>query len=255
MIPSALRSVQSSSFTCHHATHATTLDLQIKHRKPDSSSQSGWLANIAGPRFTETDDFFDHRKSSLDSLEAQLKTLHSSLSAASKTRRSYSQSLSELSQALLTLSTCDLSKPIRNALDRLAGLHRQCHAWSEEQSKQELEGLTATVEAYSRLINSVRLTFTSRIKTWEKWQVSLNNLRKVQVNHDKAKRYSTNEHSTGLMYSLSELVEVGKLVLQGDCTCGFLAFLCRISDDYLFACCRLNEKHKMRATSLETCRS
>ncbi|KAG0148085.1 hypothetical protein CROQUDRAFT_721855 [Cronartium quercuum f. sp. fusiforme G11] len=184
-----------------------SFSLEIKHRKPDGSSQSGWLANIAGPRFHETDDFFDHRKASLDSLEAQLKTLHSSLSAASKDRRTFSQSLSELSQALLTLSTCDLSRPMRNALDRLAGLHRQCHIWSEEQSKQELEGITATVEAYSRLIGSVRLTFSSRIKSWEKWQASLSNLRKVQANHEKAKRYSNNEHSTGLRHSFTEVVE------------------------------------------------
>lgn len=184
------------------------ISLQIKHRKADSSNQSGWLSNIAGPRFSETDDFFDHRKASLDTLEAQLKTLHSSLSAASKARRSYAQSLSELSQALLTLSTCDLSKPIRNALDRLAGLHRQCYVWSEEQSKEELEGITATVEAYSRLMNSVRLTFSSRVKSWEKWQASLSNLRKVQMNHDKAKRYAANEQSTGLKHSLAELLEV-----------------------------------------------
>ncbi|EGG12384.1 uncharacterized protein MELLADRAFT_76484 [Melampsora larici-populina 98AG31] len=184
-----------------------SFSLEIKHRKADSSNQSGWLSNIAGPRFSETDDFFDHRKASLDTLEAQLKTLHSSLSAASKARRSYAQSLSELSQALLTLSTCDLSKPIRNALDRLAGLHRQCYVWSEEQSKQELEGITATVEAYSRLMNSVRLTFSSRVKSWEKWQASLSNLKKVQMNHDKAKRYAANEQSTGLKHSLAELLE------------------------------------------------
>ncbi|MBW0516578.1 hypothetical protein O181_056293 [Austropuccinia psidii MF-1] len=184
-----------------------SFSLEIKHRKHDSTHQPGWLANIAGPRFTETDDFFDNRKIALDSLESQLKALHSSLTAASKTRRAMSQSLSELSQALSTLSTCDLSKPIRNTLDKLATLHRQCHNWSEEQSKSELEGLTATIEAYSRLTNSVRLTFVGRIKSWEKWQFSLNHMRKVQLNHEKTKRSAANEHSTALMYSLAELEE------------------------------------------------
>ncbi|KAI8455121.1 Vps5 C terminal like-domain-containing protein [Phakopsora pachyrhizi] len=179
--------------------------LEVKHRRPDSFNQHGWLAQIAGPRFSETDEFFDQRKMALESLEGQLKGLQSSLSAASKARRVLSQSLSDLSQALLTLSTCDLSKPVRNALDRLAGLHRQFHTWSEEQSKDELEGLLATVEAYSRLINSVRLTFSGRVKSWEKWQLSLNNLRKVQMNHEKVKRSAVNEHSSGLVYSLAEL--------------------------------------------------
>lgn len=184
-----------------------SFSLEIKHRKHDSSHQPGWLANLAGPRFVETDEFFDSRKVSLDTLEGQLKALQSSLAAASKARKALSQSLSDLSTSLQALSTCDLSKPVRNTFDRLAGLHKQCHLWSEEQSKNELETLITTIESYGRLTNSVRLTFSGRIKSWEKFQFSLNHLRKIQANHDKIKRAASSDQSTALMYSLAELEE------------------------------------------------
>ncbi|EGG11851.1 uncharacterized protein MELLADRAFT_101587 [Melampsora larici-populina 98AG31] len=57
--------------------------------------------------------------------------------------------------ASLDTIEAQLENPIRNVLDRLAALHQQCYAWSKEQSKQELEGIKATVEACSRLMNSV----------------------------------------------------------------------------------------------------
>ncbi|PLW13392.1 hypothetical protein PCANC_24997, partial [Puccinia coronata f. sp. avenae] len=182
--------------------------LEIKHRKHDSSHQTGWLANIAGPRFVETDEFFENRKIGLDTLEGQLKVLQSSLAAASKARRAMAQSLSELAEALQVLSTSDLSKPVRNTIERLAGLHRQAHQWALDQATNELESLITTVEAYARLTNSVRLTFNGRVKSWDKLQSALNHLRKVQANHEKIKRScAPSDQSTALMYSLAELEE------------------------------------------------
>ncbi|KAA1086173.1 Vacuolar protein sorting-associated protein 5 [Puccinia graminis f. sp. tritici] len=182
--------------------------LEIKHRKHDSSPQTGWLANIAGPRFVETDEFFENRKVALDTLEGQLKVLQASLTAASKARRAMAQSLSELAEGLQVLSTSDLSKPVRNTIERLAGLHRQAHQWALDQATNELESLITTVEAYARLTNSVRLTFNGRVKSWDKLQYAINHLKKIQSNHEKIKRScSPNDQSTALMYSLAELEE------------------------------------------------
>ncbi|WAQ82393.1 hypothetical protein PtA15_2A710 [Puccinia triticina] len=182
--------------------------LEIKHRKHDSTHQTGWLANIAGPRFVETDEFFENRKIALDTLEGQLKVLQASLTAASKARRVMAQSLSELAEGLQVLSTSDLSKPVRNTIDRLAGLHRQAHQWALDQATNELESLITTVEAYARLTNSVRLTFGGRVKSWDKLQYAINHLKKIQANHEKIKRScSPNDQSTALMYSLAELEE------------------------------------------------
>jgi sorting nexin-1/2 len=138
-----------------------------------------------------------------------LKVLQSSLAAASKARRAMAQSLSELAEALQVLSTSDLSKPVRNTIERLAGLHRQAHQWALDQATNELESLITTVEAYARLTNSVRLTFNGRVKSWDKLQSALNHLRKVQANHEKIKRScAPSDQSTALMYSLAELEEV-----------------------------------------------
>jgi len=182
--------------------------LEIKHRRQDSSHQTGWLANIAGPRFVETDEFFENRKIELDTLEGQLKVLQGSLTAASKMRRAMAQSLSQLAKALQVLSTSDLSKPVRGTIEKLAGLHRQAHQWALDQATNELESLITTVESYARLTNSVRLTFNGRVKSWDKLQHALNHLKKIQANHEKIKRScAPNDQSTALMYSLAELEE------------------------------------------------
>ncbi|KNZ60137.1 hypothetical protein VP01_1606g8 [Puccinia sorghi] len=182
--------------------------LEIKHRRQDSSHQTGWLANIAGPRFVETDEFFENRKIELETLEGQLKVLQGSLTAASKMRRAMAQSLSQLAEALQVLSTSDLSKPVRGTIEKLAGLHRQAHQWALDQATNELESLITTVESYARLTNSVRLTFNGRVKSWDKLQHALNHLKKIQANHEKIKRScAPNDQSTALMYSLAELEE------------------------------------------------
>ncbi|KAI9628980.1 hypothetical protein KEM48_011230 [Puccinia striiformis f. sp. tritici PST-130] len=152
--------------------------LEIKHRKQDSSNQTGWLANIAGPRFVETDEFFETRKISLDTLEGQLKVLQSSLSSASKARRVMAESLRELGEGLLVLSTSDLSKPVRKIIERLSTLHQQAYQWALDQATSELESLITTVEAYARLTHSVRLTFNGRVKAWDKSVHASNHLKK-----------------------------------------------------------------------------
>ncbi|KAH9471372.1 hypothetical protein Pst134EA_005273 [Puccinia striiformis f. sp. tritici] len=182
--------------------------LEIKHRKQDSSNQTGWLANIAGPRFVETDEFFETRKISLDTLEGQLKVLQSSLSSASKARRVMAESLRELGEGLLVLSTSDLSKPVRKIIERLSTLHQQAYQWALDQATSELESLITTVEAYARLTHSVRLTFNGRVKAWDKSVHASNHLKKIHSNHEKIKRTcNPNDQSTALMYSLAELEE------------------------------------------------
>ncbi|KAA1095289.1 Vacuolar protein sorting-associated protein 5 [Puccinia graminis f. sp. tritici] len=110
------------------------------------------------------------------------------------------QSLLELAKGLQVLSTSDLLKPVRNTIQRLAGLHRQAHQWGLNQATNELEGLITTSEAHARL------TFNGRVKWWDKLQYSINHLMKIQSNHESIKRScSPNNQSIVLMYPLAEL--------------------------------------------------
>lgn len=64
---------------------------QIKHRKAEIAHEKGGLMaslghSITGPRFYETDEWFDKQKSYLDSLEIQLRGLVKSIDQVSKHR-------------------------------------------------------------------------------------------------------------------------------------------------------------------------
>lgn len=183
-----------------------SFSLEIKHRKPDPAQQQGWLSNLGGPRFMEFDDFYDNRRSSVDALEHQLRALHVSLHTAAKSRLTLARSLSELSASLIALSECDLSRPMRNALEKLAALHKQLNIWAEEEAREEEEGLGATVDAYARLCASVRATFGGRVRSWEKWKLSEQHLRKVQQGWEKVKRSSVGPGAGGV--TLADLSDV-----------------------------------------------
>ena len=65
--------------------------LQIKHRKAEIAHEKGGLMasigqSIAGPRFYETDEWFDKQKAYLDSLELQLRGLVKAIDVVAKHR-------------------------------------------------------------------------------------------------------------------------------------------------------------------------
>ena len=65
--------------------------MKIKHRKAEIAHEKGGLMaslgqSITGPRFYETDEWFDKQKGYLDSLETQLRGLVKSIDQVSKQR-------------------------------------------------------------------------------------------------------------------------------------------------------------------------
>jgi sorting nexin-1/2 len=108
--------------------------------------------------------YFDTRRQTLDSFETQLRLLLVSLANSAKLRHTLQTSLGELQAAFIALASCDLSGPLRSALEKAAGLQGKLRESSEAQStsEEEIGGLTSTAEGYARLCGSVkvRLCFT-----------------------------------------------------------------------------------------------
>lgn len=104
--------------------------------------------------------YFDTRRQILDTFETQLRFLLASLSAAAKVRHSLQESLNELQSAFLGLSQCDLSGPLRKALEDAANVQKRLWELSEEQSASEdqIGGLTSVAEVYARLCASARVS-------------------------------------------------------------------------------------------------
>ncbi|KAK0188967.1 hypothetical protein F5146DRAFT_1104361 [Armillaria mellea] len=136
--------------------------LDIKHRKAQSGGLMATIGqSLAGPRFSETDEWFDKQKGYLDSLESQLRGLAKAIEAVAKQRAEISVATGEFAQTVADLSSSDIGSQLAQSLAGLADVERKSQDSQVAQSEQDMITLMATVDEYARLINSVRMAFSS----------------------------------------------------------------------------------------------
>ena len=152
------------------------------------SANKGLLASWTGPRFVEQDDWFDSRRSFLDSLENQLKGLSKSIEAAGKQRLDMATSLGDFASSMNALADSDLGSAMCAALARLSDLANREKEANEEQAKAEVVHLLNLSDEYVRFIGSVRLAFASRIKCYEKWQAAEKEVGRLRSTREKARQ-------------------------------------------------------------------
>ncbi|KAJ3934591.1 MAG: Vps5 C terminal like-domain-containing protein [Lentinula lateritia] len=152
-----------------------TFALDIKHRKIDPGSpgpSSGIISSIGqtltGTRFYETDDYFDSKRTYLDSLEAQLHSLVKSIDLVSKHRMEMAQAVSEFGDHVkelaeggdfntgLNVSGSSQAQQLSQTLMGLAEVERKAQDLHVLQSEQDMITVLGTVDEYARLIGSVR---------------------------------------------------------------------------------------------------
>jgi len=185
--------------------------LEIKHRKAEiAHERGGFIASIgqsiAGPRFHETDEWFDKQKAYLDSLESQLRGLVKAIELVVKHRSELAASSGEFAQNVSDLSAADVGKQLSQSLAGLADVERKAQDLQSIQSEQDMTTLMATVDEYARLINSVRLAFSSRIRIFHSWKMSESDLYRTKQTHEK-NRVQGRIPPDRLGYSLSLVAE------------------------------------------------
>ncbi|KAG2128542.1 Vps5 C terminal like-domain-containing protein [Suillus clintonianus] len=167
-----------------------TFSLDIKHRKAEISHERGGLMasigqTLAGPRFHETDEWFDKQRAYLDGLESQLRGLVKSIEVVAKQRSELAAATGEFATAITDLSLSDIGKQLEQSLAAMADVQHKAEEVQTIQSQQDIMTLLATADEYSRLINSVRLAFNSRMRTYTAWQNADSDVRRVKQNHER----------------------------------------------------------------------
>ncbi|KAJ9095011.1 hypothetical protein QFC21_005804 [Naganishia friedmannii] len=191
-----------------------SFEYEVKHRKHETTQSQdggkGLLASIGGsiggPRFVEKDDWFEQKKSFLDSLEAQMKSLIKSAETASKHRLDLATTISDFSQTITALSESDLSMDLSQALQRFAGLIIREKEREEGQAKMDVVWLLSTADEYLRWIGSVRLAFAGRIKSYHAWQQAESDSRRLKAAHEKLRRAGKIAHER-LPLAIAEIHE------------------------------------------------
>ncbi|CAE6433418.1 unnamed protein product [Rhizoctonia solani] len=167
-----------------------TFALDVKHRKAEIAQEKsgGFLSAITGPKFYETDEWFDTKRSYIDALESQLRGLAKSVETVSKHQSEIAAATGEFAEALVVLSNSDLSKQLSQSLAALADVQKKVRKLEEEQSQDDIILLMGIVDEYIRLIGSIRLTFASRIRLHAAWQNANAEAKRVRTAHEKARR-------------------------------------------------------------------
>ncbi|EED79776.1 predicted protein, partial [Postia placenta Mad-698-R] len=204
-----------------------TFALDIKHRKAELAQEKGGLMatigqSLAGPRFYESDearlpnyryDWFDRQKTYLDSLEAQLRGLVKAIDLVAKHRAEMSTATGEFAQTVTDLSTSDVGSQLVGSFSGLADVEQKAQELQSTQSHEDVATLMATVDEYARLINSVRLAFSSRIRMYHTWQSADGHLRRVKQTHE-TNRATGRLPSDQLSRSLSVVADAERRALE-----------------------------------------
>ncbi|KAI0047793.1 Vps5-domain-containing protein [Auriscalpium vulgare] len=195
-----------------------TFSLDIKHRKAEMTQERGGLLasigqSFVGPRFVETDEWFDRQRIYLDTLESQLRGLVKAIDVVAKNRTELAVAMGEFAQLINDLATSDVGKGLAHTLASLADVERQVQEAEAAQAQDDLNTIMATADEYARLINSVRMAFSSRVRTYHNWQNADAEARRVRQTHDRNRaqgRIATDR----LGLSLSQVADADRRALD-----------------------------------------
>ncbi|KAL5536777.1 VPS5 [Sanghuangporus sanghuang] len=169
-----------------------TFALDIKHRKTEMAQDRGGILSsigqtLTGSKFLEVDDWFDKKKAYLDGLESQLKGLVKAIDSVSKQREELAIGTGEFSLSITELSESDLSKELCHSLSALGIAEKKAQNLQHTQAQEDTITLMTAVEEYSRIINSVRMAFASRVRCHSQWQNAESELRRVKQSYERAR--------------------------------------------------------------------
>lgn len=167
-----------------------TFSLDIKHRKAELANERGGLMasigqSITGPRFVEMDEWFDRQKAHLDILESQLRGLVKAIEIVSRQRNDLASAVGEFAQTVSDLAASDLGKSLSQSLGALAELERKAQETESAQARADQASLLSTADEYARLVNSVRMAFSSRVRVYHAWQNADAELRRIKQAHER----------------------------------------------------------------------
>ncbi|KAI9458113.1 Vps5-domain-containing protein [Russula earlei] len=195
-----------------------TFSLDIKHRKAELASERGGLMasigqSITGPRFVETDEWFDRQRAYLEVLESQLRGLVKAIEMVTRNRSELASAVGEFAQTVSDLAASDLGKSLSHSLEELAELERKAQQIESAQMRADQATLLSTADEYARLVNSVRMAFSSRVRVYHAWQHADAELRQLKNAHER-NRVQGKIVTDRLGQSYSQIGEAERRVLE-----------------------------------------
>ncbi|WWC88545.1 uncharacterized protein L201_003456 [Kwoniella dendrophila CBS 6074] len=205
--------LESDSFAYDSKIRKQEIIAIEKSQQPTNSS--GLFSNgigVGSNKFIEFDDWFESRNNFLNSLENQLKNLSKSIDLTSKSKLELSQTILIFSESLLILSESDLGLNLTKSLKELNNITQKENELYENQAKSDVINLLNLTDEYIRFIQSVKFTFSSRIKSHHQLKSAENHLNRLISQREKLR--STGQINEKVNQILAEINEAEKQVRE-----------------------------------------
>ncbi|GJJ74172.1 sorting nexin-1/2 [Entomortierella parvispora] len=195
-----------------------SLVAEIKEKRQDSSK--GFMTKVgetlsSATTFTkvhETDEWFESRKTQLDVLDSQLKSLLKAIEAIIKQRKDLGVASSEFGESIVSLAGTELNKPLANSLLVLGNLKIRIKELHDKQAHMDVLTLEHTVDEYIRTIGSIKIAFMARAKFNQTMVLAQNDLSKKKANFDKMNQPSRKTKPEKIQQLSQEITEAEQRV-------------------------------------------
>ncbi|KAF9155042.1 Vacuolar protein sorting-associated protein 5 [Actinomortierella ambigua] len=190
-----------------------SLVAEIKVKRADNSK--GFMTKVgetlsSATTFTkvqETDEWFESRRTQLDVLETQLKTLLKAVEAIIKQRKDLGQASAEFGESIVSLAGTELNKPLANSLLVLGNLKLRIKELHDRQAHMDVLTLEHTADEYIRTMGSIKVALLARAKYNQALVQAQNDLSKKKANYDRQAHPSRKTKPERLQQWQQEIVE------------------------------------------------
>ncbi|CAG0895868.1 unnamed protein product [Cyprideis torosa] len=167
-------------------------------------SRMGETMNKMTVKIEENDPWFEEKTQQIESMEIQLRKLHTSVDALSQLRKDLALNTASFARATAILSNCEEHTSLARALSQFSELEEKLEQIYAAQSTADAVVLAETLKDYVGLLGSVKAALHERIKAYQLWQHAQQTL--VRKREAKAK-YELAQRSDKIPQAKEEVTE------------------------------------------------
>ncbi|CAG0891709.1 unnamed protein product [Darwinula stevensoni] len=142
----------------------------------------GETVNKITYKMEESDPWFEDKVLQIESLDSQLRKLHTSVEALAQYRKELASNTSIFSRSAALLSNCEEHSSLARALSQLSELEEKMEMIHSEQANADFFLLSELLKDYIGLMGAVKAAFHERVKTFQMWQHAQQTLVKKREN-------------------------------------------------------------------------
>ncbi|XP_051165505.1 sorting nexin-2 [Leptopilina boulardi] len=173
----------------------------------------GETVNKIAYKMDESDGWFEERTSQIDSLDTQLRALHSAVETLTYQRRELSNCTGATAKAIAVLGHGEQEAALGRALAQLAETLEKIEVVRKAQSNSDLYQFGEMLREYVTLITAIKEVFHERVKVFQNWQhaqMMLNKKREQKARLEQAGRNDKTSQAATEVIEWESKVERGQ---------------------------------------------